>query len=514
MRLTQVLLLGLCVVFAALAINHSRQFFHGENNIPVDFAAFYCGGKAALDGADPYLLEPITSCERRVSDNGRLLIFKPFPPYGTPVPLPPYDFAPLAALAILPFGLAKAVFGLLELAAMFGAAYALWRLSPLPFAVALGVAFFGIVFESLIIGQLPPFAIAALGLAAVAFRRGNTVAGALAVCVSLVQPQFGAPAVLAALIFYPRARIPIALFAAIIVAGGLPFGGLSRMLEYARVLPLHARAEIAFAPQYSASFLAHQLGVETSLALTIGSLSYLVMVALGIGVAIRARRAAIAGGAAILLPPAFSVLGGSFIHLHQIAVALLVAFSVKYSKLTALPAAIGISLLIFPWNSLAGKPLSHGFVLSVAIAFLVSGGAIVFLLKDAVGLRTSFAAAAIGVAAAIVTFGFLHATGPASKAGAVTAAIRVPAPALAPGTLGSVAWGEAIAITNAEDPPAGSIPYKWTHSFIKYPTWLALFLVLASVSYELLSDRSDSEREPASIDEHRAYGQAAAGLAT
>ncbi len=475
-------------VFAAavliLMLGHLRYYFRG-NVFLYDFKAFYCGGQVVLHGADVYRLEPLLSCERTLGG---------LPSYGAPVPLPPYDLGPLALIALFPFSIAKALLGVLELAAVLGIAYAMKRLSVLPYAVALGVAFFGVGYEAEKYGQITPFAIAFIALAAVWIREKRYLPAAIAVCASLIQPQFGAPAVIGAFLLLPAVRVPIVAFIAGLFAIGLPFGGIGGAVEYARLLPLHALAEDVFAPQYSATFVAHQLGASDATALALGSACYAVMLAFGLALVCVARKATLETGAAVLLPAAFSVLGGSFIHAHQIAVAVPAATTPKQHRATSALTSLGLAWLICPWMVLANVPLSKSVMLTAIFALITVALATYFLNRAAFGSRGAVGIAAACALVALVTFGALHATRPPGDVH--LAPVTVPAADLTPDTLGPTAWGAGIRQLNAESAAPGTRAYDWDNWYIKIPTWLGLVLILGSATCDLIALKRVPESYP------------------
>lgn len=482
-----------------LMLGHLRYYFRG-NVFLYDFKAFYCGGQVALRGADVYRLEPLLSCEKSLGG---------LPSYGAPVPLPPYDLGPLALIALFPYSFAKALMGVLELAAVLGTAYMLKRLSVLPYAVALGVAFFGVGYEAEKYGQITPLAIAFVASAAIWIREKRYLPAAVAACAALIQPQFGAPAVLGMFLLLPSARIPIAACVAALFALGLPFGGIESTLEYARLLPLHALAEDAFAPQYSATFVAHQLGASDATSLAVGSASYAIMVALGLITVVLASKAALETGAATLLPAAFSVLGGSFIHAHQIAVAVPAATTSRRQKTTSALTSLGLAWLICPWMVLANVPLSKSVMLTVLFASITVALAAYSLNRAAFGSRGAARVGAVCALVALVTFGVLHATRPSGDLRLPP--ITIPAADLAPGTLGPTAWGAGIRQLNADSPAPGTRAYEWDNWYVKIPTWLGLMLVLGSAAYDLIAAKHAPESCPSpSSGEERAAAPLAA----
>lgn len=472
------------ILSALLAVAHARAYFFGDRS-PGPFVTFYCGGRVALSGSDPYRLEPLLSCETALSGDGKRLTLGGFMPYGSPVPLPPYDFAPLSLLALAPLGLAKAIFGSTQLLAIAAIAYALAKLSKLPLGIAFGVAFFGIGYQSQLSGQLPLFAIAALVLAALAFKGERYTTGAIAVCASLVQPQFGLPAVLGAFLLYPAARKAIVVAIAALIVLGLPFGGIVRIAEFAKVLPLHARAEISYSLQYSLAFFAHQLGANDTTALTLGTISYAALLALALALIACNREAARATGAAVLLPSAFAVFGGTFIHIHQIAAAVPIAVTIHNPKFTAPAAALALTWLIIPWTRLASNSLTMSVDFGISLALVTAGAAIYFLNRELLGRRVSATLALACVSITLAVFGVLHANRPSPARTIVNKVI----PPADPTGLGSLSWAQGIRIVAAEQPGPGTAAYAWTNLYVKYPTWLALLILVPSVSLALAYTR-------------------------
>jgi hypothetical protein len=94
------------------------------------------------------------------------------------------------------------------------------------------------------------------------------------------------------------------------------------------------------------------MGVSDSVALSLGALSYAGFVVIGVIVAYRLRRSLDEEGFLIVIPAAFALLGGVFMHITQMAIALpagLLLYS-KYPR--GFPALRwGIMLLAVPWSA-------------------------------------------------------------------------------------------------------------------------------------------------------------------
>src|SRR5581483_5055198 len=98
--------------------------------------------------------------------------------------------------------------------------------------------------------------------------------------------------------------------------------GTSGSVEYVRqTLPLHARAEVFDNYQYSLTHLLAVLGTPASLALALGSLSYIVLAVLAVLFALGEPARGLGPARAVLLPVAAVALGGTFIHYQEISLA-------------------------------------------------------------------------------------------------------------------------------------------------------------------------------------------------
>ena len=98
-----------------------------------DFVAFYCAGKIATSGADPYRVEPLRACEHALDSLGAAASASDV----TPAPLPGYSLALFGLLARLPYSIALGVWYLVLLASLCVAAWTLTRITRLPWYVVL-----------------------------------------------------------------------------------------------------------------------------------------------------------------------------------------------------------------------------------------------------------------------------------------------------------------------------------------------------------------------------------------
>ena len=364
---------GAIVALAAIFVLTSTLWRYGVDGPltnAIDFRAFYCAGSALDAGGDPYRVEPVRSCER---ESLRVAGFSFAEKDVYVAPYPPLAIVPFAALARLPYRIAVETWMTLNIAALCLAIVLAARLAALrPIYAALALAA-SVGFASLFYGQPIPLVVAALLVAALAARARSGAGVACGLLVASLQPQLAAPAWVAAFSLLPYARRPIAFaFAAALAIGAVCFSHLTSEYVFT-VLPMHARAEIAnFANQYGLSALLRYCGVPIDWALRLGSLSYAAMTAIGIAVAARARTIFADDAFAVLAPPAFVTIGGTFVHGHQLAVALPFALLlVSYvrrggSSTVAAVLVAAIAALATPWQIIADEPGVNAFFPHVA----------------------------------------------------------------------------------------------------------------------------------------------------
>jgi hypothetical protein len=216
----------------------------------------------------------------------------------------------------------------------------------------------GAAYVSLPLGQVVPLVVALLCAAALAARAGRFGLAAALGALSTIEPHLGLPACLALFVCAPQSRKALLACAGVAAVLSLWFAGPAVCLEYVRdVLPAHARSQVGqFGVQYSLTALLFALGATVPAALWAGTLSYVAMVAAGIAVA-RAL-AARYGDAAflVLLPPAFALALGTFVHLAQMAVALpALALLIRHSPAAGPRRAAYAALfaLAIPWGAVA-----------------------------------------------------------------------------------------------------------------------------------------------------------------
>jgi hypothetical protein len=331
----------------------------GPTNLMGDFRAFYCAGKVVAHGANPYLEEPLHSCEVRAQPPAVPAFL---PSVTIPAPLPPTALAAFVPLTLLPFPYAAAVYVLLLIAAMIGAVALFARATGVS-SILLNLAFAGITAtQTYFLGQPTPFVFLALAAAAVFVRSGRWIAASACAVAALAEPAIAPPVLLAMLIALPRTRLPIVALGALFGAAGAAVSGLPVSIAYVRdVVPAHALSN-AYEWQFSLTSILTSIGVAAPPAVRAGEVMYGVMVILGVGIALRMWRSRGDRTALVLIPPAFAVFGGVHVHAQQIAVAFpaILAIYAQYPRLRNM-AATAVALVMIPWNVMSASVMT-GFI--------------------------------------------------------------------------------------------------------------------------------------------------------
>ncbi len=294
------------------------------NGVPIsgnDFPAFYCAGDAVLQHANPYAVEPLRSCEHALPHGSDLPA-----QYVTPAPLPPYVLDLFALLAELPYRLAAWLwFGVL-LAACAWLAVTVARVAQLPSGAVASALVLSAVLGSAVFGQIPPLATLFIALCGAALLRGDDALAAVCAAAATIEPHLGLPVALALFILRPATRAWLAGIALACAALSMlalsPHGALAYVTS---ALPSQARAELFSSDQFSLAHVLAFVHLPASIALLGGTLSYLLMLVLGVFAAnSSARRLDVA--AIAYVPPAVALFGGVFLHQIQLVAAVPVAF--------------------------------------------------------------------------------------------------------------------------------------------------------------------------------------------
>lgn len=324
--------------------------FYGDRAggwLMVDFRAYYCAATSVVRHDNPYFVTSLHPCEAKPSAP----FYHAAPKVTVPAPYPPYVLILIYPLTLLPFAAAAIVWWIILYGCTILAAWALSRIARQPFLVGWAALSLSLGLATLNSGNIVSVSVGALLVAALCAQLGQLQVMAFAIAVAMVEPQLALPAALAAFVRFPNIRLTLVLLFAILGVGSLAASGLARNIAYfTTVLPAHALSEVSRDNQYSLSTVVSALGIPDLQAVALGGLSYIIASVLGIVVGVRLARDYLDPAFALLVPPAFSLLGGSFVHTGEIAIAVPAAllFLVRTQNQRGIFLAI-LVLLAVPW---------------------------------------------------------------------------------------------------------------------------------------------------------------------
>jgi len=429
--------------------------FHGDRSsgwLGVDFRAYYCASLAQREHLNPYFAVSLHNCEASTPAP----YYRVPPKVTVPAPYPPYVMALLVPLTLLPFPAAAVLWWIGLAIAIALAAYALSAITGQVLPVALGALGLSLGLTSFSSGNMMPLGLTAIVIAALCVQRGRLAFAAVAATLAMVEPQIALPAALAFFIAYPAIRLRLALGMALLGVLAIAGGGWAQTLAYVTsVVPAHALAEVSRDNQYSLATLVAAAGVPDTIAVLIGSLSYLAMIAVGVLVAIRLARRYDEPAFILLIPPAFSLLGGSFVHTGEIAAAvpaalLLVAHAAAYRGwLLASLVALAV-----PWMNATSA--------ATFLAPFFPVGYLVYVLWH----RDRTLALGAALASLVVIAGLFHLASTSAVGGIVHAHVYPPIdPRLA-----EASWRTFVLSDSTNN------PVMW---LLRLPTWLGLLMLAA-----------------------------------
>ena len=406
------------ILAAMIAVNGMR----GETYLMGDFRAFYCAGNAIAQGANPYLTEPLRTCEAHAGPPAEPAFLRPV---ALPAPLPPYALVLFVPLSLLPFGVAAACYGALLVAAMM-AAVALFARVTGASSILLNLAFAPIAATvTLYVGQPVPLVFAALAAAALLVRSGRWGAAAGCAMFASIEPHVALAAIAGMLVAFPRVRLPLVGFGTALGVVSVAGVGWATSLSYVRdVVPAHALANV-YEWQFSLTSILTSAGVAAQPAIRAGELMFAAMVVVGVVVALRLRSLTADAAVVVIVPPAFALFGGVHVHFQQLAVAFpaILYVCVRYPRVRTL-AASGLAFAMIPWNVLGSSVLA-------GLAPLVAGTFGAATIGRRAGLV--FALCAAGIGFSLLVLGVLG-LGPAP--------VHFVAQNYAPSALAEVSWGD------------------------------------------------------------------------
>ncbi len=335
----------LLAVLCGLAIGvFTYTLIHPLQLAGYDFEAFWCGAKALLQHASPYANEPLHTCEATTLP----AFFVHYPQVTVPVPLPGYAIALFIPLALVPFAIARVVWLVLQIVCALVIARGIAKLSGMPSLTALAASALAVLGPAVLEGALSPMPIALTVCAALALRRRQWNAAAVLLGFAMIEPHMVLPACVAVFLAIPQMRLRLlaagAGAAAVMLAALGPHVALS---YFTAVLPLHAASEVNNLGQLSLTALLYHLGAAPALALRLGSLQYVLLALLGVFAARALYLKDDDRSWLVLLPAAFAVTGGAFIHLDEVAMAVPLACVIVMRRPNAL-SILALFMLALP----------------------------------------------------------------------------------------------------------------------------------------------------------------------
>ncbi len=428
-----------------------------------DFIAFYCGGHTVAVHRDPYLIEPIRSCEHALSQG--------FASKATlPAPIPGYVLSVFALLSFAPYPVAALLYICIALTALgieVFAISALTRASPLLVLAIISP----IAYVCINLGQLVPIiASAAIAVSALLVARKHFTAAAIVCCVSMIEPHIGLTAVLAMLLWMPKARLPIVACAVVLLAESLVVTGWRENWEYlTAVLPGMERAETGYAMQYSTAWLAHTAGASYQLAAEIGTFAYIIMLIITLPLLRQFAAVTNARESMILLAPLAAILGAAFLHVTQLIFVLPAALFLLYrgGSGTRLCGA-ALLLVMVPWLIFAFERPS-AFLAFTAAAVAFTAYSVAKLIGATGSRRWLYAASAVFVMFVMIAAIRQVPTHSVHPNAAAQSRIN----ALSPHAFSTQAWQLAI--------DAGGADLTRRSLAAKIPSWLGVVLLFGIV---------------------------------
>jgi hypothetical protein len=346
------------------------------------------------------------------------------------------------------------------------------------------------------LAEVPPFVIGALSVAALVAAGGRPAIAVPIAAVSMIEPHVAAPAMAAMFLWLPRARLAMLGVAAIFTVASLLTPNPSAPIEYfTRLLPAQAASEIPASDQLSLTWILHWLGASDAFALGAGTLSYLIMFGVAVGLAGPVARALRTDALIVLLPPALVMLGGNFIHNIQFPIAIPAALVLasRTQGATRVLCWIAVVLLAVPWH---GTERLERIDATLVVAILT--------LAAAPGHLRLFRRVAIAAGASVLCFAVLSgiarlpvATSPKTATPTIVDAVRDR------GMIAAVVWGH-----NVRRTAYGR--FSWRALVEKPPLWGALLVVLIIASSSAARSSTQPRHAASDGSSPKAHGVSAA----
>jgi hypothetical protein len=340
-----------------------------------DFRAFYCAARVASHGADPYQAAPLQACE---ASAGQRLFYGKMHPVTVPAPLPGYVIAAVLPFALLPFGVASVLWVLLLFFAWATCIATIVRFAGITWQTTLAVTSLSLGVSSIPFGEVLPLSLASICAAGYFAHQRRWRAAGVAGTLAMLEPHIGLPVCIALAVWAPATRFTLAAGFAVLAAISLLALGPHANVEYfLRVLPAHALSEAARDTQYSLTSVLVSFGSGDVAAIRAGFIWYAAMVAIGTIAAGMLAKQTRNRAFLACAPPAFAVLGGTFIHITQLAAALpatLLLIRYLQGRVRTI-AVVALLLLSVPWSMSSSPSVALASVFPIAyLAWVYSRG--------------------------------------------------------------------------------------------------------------------------------------------
>lgn len=418
-----------------------------------DFRAFYCAAQLQSRGIDPYRQEPLYRCEAAPT---AAMLWSATGNVTDPAPLPPYTIAAFIPLQQLPFGAAALVWTGILICAWAVVAIVLRRITGYSWTVLCACLFFAAMM-SVSLGQIAPLAIAAICLAALLLSVQQFSWAGAAVATAMIEPHVALPACVAVFVSVPRSRLPMIGVGLALLAMSLIFG-VGRNLEYVHdVLPAHALSDVADVGQFSFTVLVHALGFSDRLATRAGTIWYPLMSLAGILAAVTLAKRANSLPLLAVLPMAFAVFGGVYVHWQQVVAAIPAALLLlRGDREPFWPLVAAVIALAVPWMYVVG----WGFLIPGAVAI---SAVLAWRLREPPLLTEAVIVVGVFCALLLCNHALAHQAAQPAFSAVVT-----------PNQWADLSWG---AYVRARIPIGHGI-FFWLH----FPTWAGLAVVVTFAS--------------------------------
>lgn len=337
------------VIIATVLLAFSATYFTGILAHPPpesleDYSAFYCADRLVAAREDPYDEQRIGTCERTVA---------PWRNNVLPAPYPPYALMLVAPLSVLPFGIAGALWLFGIIACVLGSVALLPRSTGAPLAACAAAFVCAIWFPSMISASMEPYAIFLLVLAAYMLARKRWTYGAIALALAMIKPNIALPVCVAAFVAVPQLRWRLLSAGAVLFAAQSLYASPALCLRYAALLRGYGATELDNAWQYSLAYALHMTGFSNAIAVAAGWAQYAVAALAGICVAVLLARKFGNFAWVVLVPMAFSVIGGIYSREQELAAMIPLALGLAFEA-GAAPARYALLLLATPWSAVYG----------------------------------------------------------------------------------------------------------------------------------------------------------------